>query len=524
MNIKNNQGFALIQVLLAIALGAIVATGVAYYYTHEVKDQAYLTVENSIVQNAELSQQEQVVGNNATQSYQINGYLVNVANGQATISNVDNATCSMLLSGLKSKGQVSGTCSNANNNLNNIVFSPVNTQLGNATKINFSAGTPDNSVNSSVTNASLSGTFSVSGTQVAAGSTASVFTNNGSTLPTGNGLTGGQDGSLVSGGTTTVTKVPVPTSNQGSAPLACSYYLSQPQYQAKSLGTRATSCPSGYASTSNQTGTETWSCPNPNSATFPVGYDTWTGGSCGVICQVAPTKYQTIACPSGETGTETQQATSSCPSYIGNPVYGPWTTISTSNCATVASGSSTTNLAGGHTAELVSKFLPNDACAMCDGPGGGRGQAEVDIIYIDLTPNIYATNPSAENNSDNFTTTVDQNGANYQFGCMQYFPGMNSSQNAALCAELQKEFITLITTGSVNGTYITMWTGSVLTSTSGATKVVTMAVPTQTLNNVWSNYTGSIGSTALGNSTAGQGDVSVNTTNLPQNTSESNDE
>jgi type II secretory pathway component PulJ len=326
------KGFALTQVLLAIALGAIVATGVVYYYNSTAKDQVYNTVAANVINSAEISQEENVIGNTTTNSLTVNGYTVSVSSGTATISPVDQSACSSIASQLKSKGQVTATCNNTNASLNKIVFTPVNTVLASQSEQTFNAGTPDNNPNSSVNNANLSGTYSASGSKLATGSTGSVFTSNGTTLPNNTGLSGGGNGGLGAGAVKTSPTSSAPSSSTGSTSLACSYYLTQPAYQTTSLGTRTTPCASGYASTSDQTGTETWSCPNPNSATLPVSTDTWTGGSCAIICVPASPKYQNIACPTGEYGTEEQEATSSCPAYTGNPVYGPWVTIATSNC------------------------------------------------------------------------------------------------------------------------------------------------------------------------------------------------
>jgi hypothetical protein len=330
--LKNKKGFALTQVLLAVALGAVVAAGVAYYYSRTAKDQLYTNLAAGIIGQTEVSQQENVTGNATTNNYSANGYNVSIANGIATVSNLDTSACSAIASQLKSKGQITSSCNNSNTSLNTITYSPLNTVLAQSKAQTFSAGTPENDVNSNVNNANLSGTFSVSGTSVAAGSTNSVFTNNGTTLTANPGLSGGANGGLSSGSTTSSTKVSPPSSSKGGTSLACSYYLTQPAYQTASLGTRATPCSAGYTSTSNQTGVVTYSCPNPNAATLPVATDTWSGGSCAIICVPAAPKYQNVACPSGEVGTEQQQAISTCPSYTGNPVYGPWTTISTSNC------------------------------------------------------------------------------------------------------------------------------------------------------------------------------------------------
>jgi hypothetical protein len=338
----NKKGFALVQVLLAIALGVIIATSVVYYYTHVSSTETYHQVASNIIQSAELSQQETAIGQISNKTITVNSYKINIANGQATLSSIDKTACSSISSELKGKGQVQASCNSTTEQNNSIVFNPVDTFLGVSSKVNFSAGTPDNNTNSTVTDAVLNGKLAVSGANVATKSTSSVFTSNGTTLPNTESLKNGNDKGLASGVAKNPITTSAPTSTKGNTALACSYYLKQPEYQTSSLGTRSTPCESGYASTSNQTGVRTWACPVASSSALPVSTDTWTGGSCAPICVPASPEYRTVACPTGEYGSETQEATSSCPAYTGNPIYGSWITVSTANCHPNCSAPATT--------------------------------------------------------------------------------------------------------------------------------------------------------------------------------------
>jgi hypothetical protein len=392
---QKGKGFALIQVLLAVALGAVVAAGVAYYYSRTAKDQVYDSVTANIISTAEISQEENVIGSPSASSYTQNGYNVAISGGTATISSIDLSACNAIASQLKSKGVVTASCNSNNASQNTITFSPVDTSAVNQAEQTFVAGTPDNTVNTSVNNANLSGTFSASGSNVASGSTASVFTSSGSTLPANTGLSGGGSGGLGSGSAASSPTSSAPTSSTGTTSLACSYYLTQPAYQTTSLGTRATPCASGYTSTSNQTGTETFACANPSSATLPVGTDTWTGGSCAIICVPASPEYQNIACPTGDYGTEEQEATSSCPNYTGSPVYGPWVTISTSNCHADCAPPATT------VTYQYSSATEDPGC-----PAGDIGS----YTYVEQTKNTQTTTWSCASVSATPTSTVTNSG------------------------------------------------------------------------------------------------------------------
>lgn len=118
-------------------------------------------------------------------------------------------------------------------------------------------------------------------------------------------------------------------------------------------GTQSASCPSGQVTVSGttsftQTRTQpvTYACPSPqgNYTTTPGTWSAWsptTASVCAPKC-VAPgpsTKTQTLACPAPQTGSITQQQTTtySCPSPQGSAVgtAGAWVTTS-NTCTTPA--------------------------------------------------------------------------------------------------------------------------------------------------------------------------------------------
>ncbi len=320
------RGFAIVQILLAVALGSAIAGGVTAYYSHINKTKTDQLITDSIFVGAENSLAKSNAGITNSINYQVDNATVSITNGKATITNVDSSSCASYASMLGGKGGVvTSSCGN-NPTDNRVSFATDKETLtqNNATPV--VKGTPDGGASNTLNPTSLNGNVTASGNTPATGSTAGSLTGSGAaSVGSSGGLLNGTKGTVISGGAITMPSSGAPTSSQGGAVMSCQYKLvNDSAYKTTSLGQRATPCGFDQASTSNQTGTRTFFCSIPTSASNPTYSDNWTGGSCAPLCHPAAQLTRDVGCPVNQIGNHFQHADSSCPQLTGAPVYGGW--------------------------------------------------------------------------------------------------------------------------------------------------------------------------------------------------------
>ncbi len=101
-------------------------------------------------------------------------------------------------------------------------------------------------------------------------------------------------------------------------------------------------CPLGYDYNGGDTCVATGWCG---------GYYYWNGSSCQDCYVDSATQYQTVGCPTGQTGQINQYRTGSCPVSGQAPVWSAWTT--SSNTCTVPAAPPTVTINGGSTANVI---------------------------------------------------------------------------------------------------------------------------------------------------------------------------
>ncbi len=334
--IKNTHsiaGLALVQIMLAIALASGVSIGVVGYYNHTADIQEEKLVTHQVLKDTEQSKQASFVGISKSNDVVVDGIQLSTSNGNTVLSSMTQSQCNELSANLALHGEVNSSCLNGGTN-NTIQFSVNRIILATENNLALASGTADAGATNMVNDPSLAGTALVGPASLSVGSPSGTFSDIGNPDGgTSGSLNNGSNGTVVSGGTVTTPSQGTPPVYTGNATMSCNWRLTNSAvFATQSLGTRPTPCGADQMSVANQTGTRTFSCPNPTAAANPVGTDTWSGGSCAWLCHPAASQTQNVGCPSGYTGTIAEQRDSSCPAPTGNPVYGAWYQTS-STCA-----------------------------------------------------------------------------------------------------------------------------------------------------------------------------------------------
>lgn len=318
MSKNKSKGFAIGQVLLAVAIGSMIAIGTVGYFIHTSNTQKTKVVVDRVVKLTASSAQRNSVGMDTPFTVSVDGVQVTTHLGKASISNLTASSCNKLSRILDESGDVTSSKCNAGTDQNSIMFSYDKSKLEHHQNANISSGIADAGSGNKTNNPDLAGNTNAVSTLVGLGNTSGSMSGSMSGTNFNKDLLGGIGGT-VNGGTISMPAAELPPVYEGDGSMSCRWRLANDTiFSEKDLGTRNTPCDPGYVSVTKQTGKRTYSCPNPTAVANPIGTDTWSGGTCAPSCnsRLGTGTYVTTSlgtratvCSASETSTSNETGT-----------------------------------------------------------------------------------------------------------------------------------------------------------------------------------------------------------------------
>lgn len=190
MKLKKLKGFALTQILLAVALGAVLSLTTLAYFKSQHKNEVAETSASLILD----SNNKSIDNSGVVVKTTTNGMTVLSKNGLSTVSSKD---CLHLSNKMKSYGGKVSACDSKGSFTYNRAGSVNVAQVTNA---KLTEGTPDNFVQQDPNAVALAGNVAVRGLDsVSVGTVSTTFGSSGSSLSGSSSLAGGAGGSVTSG-------------------------------------------------------------------------------------------------------------------------------------------------------------------------------------------------------------------------------------------------------------------------------------------------------------------------------------